>query len=98
MREPATIGVRLGKPEPEDDRVRRLSRIDRLPWIGERTGPGLAFETFGDIGGGHGWISCSNELASPLNAIAVPDASPTKFQTGFRHLFETAGRYRALSI
>jgi len=54
MRESARVGMWRRQPEAQDDRIRRRSRIDRLPRIGERAAPGLAFETLGDVGRGHG--------------------------------------------
>jgi hypothetical protein len=53
MDEAARVGVRLGQPEPQDDRIRGFPGIDRLPRIGQRTRPGLGLKTFGDAGGVH---------------------------------------------
>src|SRR6266478_6149018 len=81
MHESARVGVWRREPEAQDDRIRRLPRIDRLPRIGERTAPGLAFETLGDVGRGHAFAL--QWLRPPLNAIIATNAPHTKFKTYF---------------
>jgi hypothetical protein len=53
MDESACVGMRRGQPKAEDERIRRLLGIDRLPRIGQRTTPGLVLETLRDIGNGN---------------------------------------------
>src|ERR1700684_2067138 len=89
MDESARVGMRRGQPEAEDNRIRRLLRIDRLPRIGQRTMPGLKFETLGNINNGHVEHRDVGERVSPLNAIPASNAPDTKFKTKFRHSFET---------
>jgi len=57
MGEATRIGVRLGETKAQNDRIRCLPGVDRLPRIGQRTGPGLPFETVGDIEVAHATIS-----------------------------------------
>src|SRR3569833_570023 len=49
----AAIGVRLGDPQPQDDRLFGSLRIERLPGIGERALARMRFETARDGVGGH---------------------------------------------
>src|SRR5215213_3509260 len=68
---PTSIGVRLGEPQSDDHGLVRPFRIQRLPGIGERALPEVAFETFGNIGVGsaHTKLACSN--APTISAMRV---------------------------
>jgi hypothetical protein len=66
-----------------------LLGIDRFPWIGQRTAPGLSFETLGDIKNGHVEHRDVGETMPPLNAIRASNAPNTKFKTRFRQSFKT---------
>jgi len=69
-----------------------LLRIDRLPRIGERAGPGLAFGNLREYRW-RSWdgLACWRKHRANKTRFTVTNSPPTKFlKTGFRRLFKTA--------